>query len=45
MRAGSTSRLLTWRLWAGNETDAELIYVAGREEMQVVDHPIVTAHE
>jgi hypothetical protein len=29
----------------GYEADAELIYVTGREKMQVVDHPIVTAHE
>ena len=29
----------------GYEADAELIYVTGREEMQVVDHPVVTAHE
>jgi hypothetical protein len=29
----------------GYEADAELIYVTGREKMQVVDHPVVTAHE
>jgi hypothetical protein len=29
----------------GYEADAELIYVTGREEMQVVDHAVVTAHE
>jgi hypothetical protein len=29
----------------GYEADAELIYVAGREKMQVVDHAVVTAHE
>jgi hypothetical protein len=29
----------------GYEADAELIYVTGREKMQVVDHAVVTAHE
>lgn len=36
---------MAWRLWTGNETDAELIYVAGREKMQVVDHAVVTTYE
>jgi hypothetical protein len=36
---------MTRRLWTGNEADAELICVTGHEEMQVVDHVVVTAHE
>ena len=32
-------------LWTGNDADAELICVTGREEMQAVDHMVVTAHE
>ena len=36
---------MAWRLWTGNETDAELIYVTGREKVQVVDHAVVTAYE
>jgi hypothetical protein len=28
----------------GDEADAELIYVTGREEVQVVDHAVVTAY-
>ena len=32
-------------LWTGNEADAELICLTGREKMQAVDHRVVTAHE
>jgi hypothetical protein len=37
--------LMTWRLWTGDDADAELIRVTGREKMQVIDHVVVTAHE
>ena len=30
---------------AGDEADAELVRVTGREKMQAVDHRVVTAHE
>ena len=29
----------------GDEADAELIHVTGREKVKVVDHAVVTAHE
>ena len=33
------------RLRTGNEADAELIYVTGREKVQVIDHAVVTTYE
>ena len=33
------------RLWTGDEADAELVRVTGREKVQVVDHRVVTTHE
>ena len=39
------SAMMTWRLWRGNEANAELIRVTGREKVQVVDHAVVTTHE
>ena len=32
-------------LWAGDEADAELVHLTGRQKMQAVDHRVVTAHE
>ena len=31
--------------WADPLAGFGIVYVAGREKMQVVDHPVVTAHE
>jgi hypothetical protein len=29
----------------GNEANAELVCVTGREKVEAVDHPVVTAYE
>ena len=46
LRGATPSTLSVVRgILTGYEADAELIYVTGREEMQAVDHAVVTAHE